>query len=444
MELLVAAAMALTVIAALANMFSRFSRAASDTQSIIAMSTQLRTTATRLRQDLAGVTAPLTPPVSPDASAGYFELVEGPGTDFLRPVLSGSTISNMAAITGTDSILGDVDDILMFTTRSPAAAFTGRFTTSSGTGQIESQVAEVAWFCRPMPLQPVSGLTLQNLYRRKLLVLSYVGAGAFQTNANNQLPASETIPSCYDRFDISVRHDPTVNLLVPNSLADLARRENRFVPNSPSSSLVRAAASGTSIFNIGTTPYVSGTTHPGIIFTAASNRIGEDVVMGNVIGFDVRVYDPDAQPRLSSSMPVYPHEQGFGSIATTSTTSFRGGFVDLGCLATGSTTVSSLTAGGNTKSGLAKTSVTGSATYDTWTTLYESNGLDDDGTLGVDQGINGVDDSVPTDGLPDDASEDEAPPPYSRRVPAIEVRIRCYDPASKQIRQTTIRKQFPN
>jgi hypothetical protein len=195
---------------------------------------------------------------------------------------------------------------------------------------------------------------------------------------------------------------------------------------------------------MGTTPYLTGslaTTNAGIIFDAASNRQGEDVVMGNVIGFDVRIFDSDAQPRLSvsGSIPVYPHEQGY--LALTSTASFRGGFVDLGCLPTANLT--GLTAGGNGKlAGLAKTTATGTATYDTWSNHFESNGIDDDGLLGIDQGTNGVDDN--SNGLPDDANEDEVPPPYSRRVPSIEVRIRCFDPASKQIRQTTVRRQFPN
>ena len=336
----------------------------------------------------------------------------------------------IAAITGTDSILGDVDDVLLFTTRSTGGLFAGRY----GSTQIESPVAEVAWFCRPMADQPIAGLTLQNLYRRQLLVISHVGTAPFHTStAVSNLLSGSTIPAVYNSYDISLRSDPTIGALVPNSLTDLMLRGNRFVPT--------LRASGTAPLLMGTTPYLTGslaTTNAGVIFDAASNRQGEDVVMGNVIGFDVRIFDSDAQPRLSGSIPVYPHEQGY--LALTSTASFGGGFIDLGCLPTSTLTL--LSAGGAAKSGLQKTSATGTATYDTWSNHFESNGIDDDGSLGIDQGSNGVDDN--SNGLPDDANEDEVPPPYGRRVPSIEVRIRCFDPASKQIRQTTVRRQFPN
>jgi hypothetical protein len=437
-ELMVASSIALAVIGALASMFALFSRTASDTQAIVTMTSQLRSSATRLSQDLAGLTAALRPPQNPNSGAGYFEYIEGPGTDLFRLVVnsgnimtSTTSITGVAAITATDSILGDVDDVLLFTTRATGNLFVGKY----GSNQIESPVAEVAWFCRPMPDQPIPGLTLQNLYRRQLLVLSHVGATPFHTSTpvSNFLSGS-TIPAVYNAYDISLRSDPTIGALVPNSLSDLMLRSNRFVPT--------LRASGTSPFLMGTTPYLTGslaTTNAGVIFDAASNRQGEDVVMGNVIGFDVRIFDPDARPRLSGSTPVYPHEQGY--LALTSTASFSGGFVDLGCLPTANLT--GLTAGGNGKlAGLAKTTATGTATYDTWSTHFESNGIDDDGVLGIDQGTNGGDDN--SNGLPDDALEAEVPPPYGRRVPAIEVRIRCYDPASRQIRQTTVRRQFPD
>jgi hypothetical protein len=77
------------------------------------------------------------------------------------------------------------------------------------------------------------------------------------------------------------------------------------------------------------------------------------------------------------------------------------------------------------------------ATYDTWSTHYEGNGLDDDGRYGVDQGINQMDDN--NNGFVDEPEEGETRPPYPTRLWAIEVRMRCYEPASRQIRQVTVR-----
>lgn len=431
-ELLVASAIALSVIGALATLFSIFSRTASDSQAVVELTSRMRSTANRLRQDLIGLTVPLRPPVNPELGAGYFELIEGPNTDFVR--VSGATT---VVITGTDSVLGDVDDILLFTTRSTGELFTGKYST----GQIASPVAEVAWFCRPAAVQPLPGLTLQNLYRRQLLVISHVGASPFHNTAlppglSNQLPAGNTIPTVYNTYDISLRSDPVVATLVPNTLADLMRRENRFIPT--------MRTSGTSLF---VPVLASGSSATGLVFDAASGREGEDVILDNVIGFDVRVFDPDAQPRASGPWPIYPNEQGYltlsssGALTATGTLPARGGFVDLGCLPASGLTI--LTGSGSLKSGLVKPTLTGTATYDTWSTHFEADGIDNDTSGKADQGIDGADDGGIA-GLPDDAAENEVPPPYGRRIRAIEIRIRCFDPASRQIRQTTVRQQFAN
>lgn len=68
--------------------------------------------------------------------------------------------------------------------------------------------------------------------------------------------------------------------------------------------------------------------------------------------------------------------------------------------------------------------------YDTWSMAYESDGLD--------QNRSGVADEA-RDGFQYDTDRQrEAPPPYDRQLRGIEVRIRIYDPDTKQIRQTTV------
>ena len=175
-ELLVASTIALIVMGAVASLFGSFSRAGTNSQSVVDMSNRLRVAANSLRQDLAGLTAPLTPPLSPDGSLGYFEIVEGPIQDGLAMSGSGTLITPVVSASASSSLLADIDDALLFTTRKAGNPFTGRFGLD-GT-LISSQTAEVAWYCRPSPLstQTVTGLTLFTLYRRQLLVLPYAGA----------------------------------------------------------------------------------------------------------------------------------------------------------------------------------------------------------------------------------------------------------------------------
>lgn len=390
-ELLVASTIALMVMGGVASLMALFSRTATYSQAIVDMSSRMRNAASRLRQDLGGITVSVAPPLSPESASGYFEIVEGSMQDSLA----------------TTTLVADTDDALLFTTRSLSGPFEGRF---SGTNQVESTTAEVAWFCRPSTTQPVQGVTLQTLYRRQLLVLGYVGASPFLTigsATNNQVTG--TLPTAYNTHDISLRSDPTVgNALVPNTLADLAQRENRFFHGPTFSTAFPNSATG-------------------LTFDSASGREGEDVVLTNVIAFDVRVFDPDAQPMLNGTTIVYPPEQTYtGPTAGM----FKGCFVDLGRTPSAVTT---LTSGAATKSGL-------TATYDTWTTAYESNGVDDDSDGIIDEGTNGVDNNG--NNIPDDPAEDETAPPYATPLRAIEIRIRCYDPTSREIRQVTVRQAF--
>ena len=79
-------------------------------------------------------------------------------------------------------------------------------------------------------------------------------------------------------------------------------------------------------------------------------------------------------------------------------------------------------------------------TYDTWSRDYEVNGLDDDGDGVVDEGSNGTD--TDGDGWPEYSGTAETSPPYPVALRGVEVRIRCYEPHSKQVRQITIRHSF--
>lgn len=85
------------------------------------------------------------------------------------------------------------------------------------------------------------------------------------------------------------------------------------------------------------------------------------------------------------------------------------------------------------------------AVYDTWSTHYEHDGFNQDGdTVAgaplVDEGTNGFDD----DGIGgvDDELEKEAPPPYPVPLRGIQVKIRVFEPGTRQIREVTVVQDF--
>jgi prepilin-type N-terminal cleavage/methylation domain-containing protein len=463
-ELLVAATISLVVMGAVAQLFSLFSRTFNDSQTTIELSGRMRTTAWQLRQDLAGLTVDPVPWVQPESDSGYLEILEGPVHDATLAVATGGASTPYApyAIPSgapTSNLEGDTDDILLFTTRAAAGTFTGRYEN----GTIESPYAEVAWFCRPAGTQPVAGTTLYNLYRRQLLVVGYAGKAPFLGNGNAVAVANLTSPSQQGQsrgtqlYDISMRLEGAS--AVPNSLGDLTKRENR------------CFLSGSTSLRKSVFPYelltdaAAGYRMPIEATFDSTDRVWEDVILTNVIAFDVRVYDPAARPLVppTSSTTLYPGDPGYDS--STSSSLARGAFVDLGWrgglptsiatfLTSGTVFVERTTTATGTaipageilqSSGLYVTGPTRNevlpvATYDTWSLHYEFNGVDDDGDDKIDQGTNGLDDNA--DLLPDNAPEYETSPPYPVPLKGIEVRIRVFEPSNQQVRQTTIRHTF--
>ncbi|MBI3463227.1 MAG: prepilin-type N-terminal cleavage/methylation domain-containing protein [Planctomycetes bacterium] len=221
-EMLVATAVTLLLVGMVVSIFGVLSERVSDARATIEMSDRLRATKQQLQQDLQGVTTVMRPPLRPEQNLGYFEVKEGPIGPIVSPQalfyvdqeLNGYT----SGVDVADQTIGDVDDLLQFTSRSQhGAPFLGRF----GNGTTQSDVAEISWFLR--------GTTL---YRRMLLVLP-----------DRQV---ETLPdfdsnkdyTFYSRYDVSVRQEggpfdvflpaPTPPRLVTNSLGDLTKRENRY------------------------------------------------------------------------------------------------------------------------------------------------------------------------------------------------------------------------
>ena len=394
-EMLVATAVTLILVGLIVQLFGVVGNSVTASRSLLESTDQLRSTAFRLRTDLSGITAVPLPPARPESDRGYLEIIEGPKTD---------------ATFAPSGILGDYDDVLMFTTRSPGGPFVGTF---GGSQSIESMTAEVAWFCQPASVQPISGLTIYNLYRKQMLVMGVVGAGSF---ANTNSITGATIPSVYNSYDLSLR--PEGSALYPNSLGDLTKRENRFLH-------ILASGSAASF------PFscLIGPTVSGIVFDAASGRQGEDLILTNVIAFDVRVYDPEAAMRSSGDQVLTPGDRGYGAASAISPTP-KGAYIDLGADIDVGVGKSGTSLGAAMA---AKARFTGACTYDTWSTHYEANGRDEDGDGVTDDGTNG---------LVDELAEYDTLPPYSAPLRGLEVRIRVYEPSSRQVRQFTVRHSF--
>ena len=299
-ELLVATTLTLILMAAVVSLFGNLANSIAESRSTLEMTDRLRTVSTMLQSDLAGATATMLPPQRPDAARGYFEIIEGPignGPSMVAPA-SVAIKTDPAGSTVPDTTVGDFDDILMFTTRSADRPFAGRYA-GSADGMIRSDLAEVAWFVRG-----------NTLYRRVLLIAP--GANVPPGGAQG----------FYAGNDISVRL--VGGRLLANSLTDLAKREFRFahdyrawpydargwgrlgLPTLRECSATNWIAGGTvpvfkapSQVDLWNNPYPWATTpwerETGCLDAYRDGpRVADDIVLTNVIRFDVKVWDPGA------------------------------------------------------------------------------------------------------------------------------------------------------
>lgn len=515
-EVLVAVTLTMIMMAAVVQIFAIVGQSINNSRSTLEMSERLRATANRLRLDLEGATADMTPPARPEDGRGYFEYVEGPvGID---PTVSAG--KNTDEANAEDFTVGDIDDILQFTTRSDAEPFLGRALVIDTAGTpaktvIKSQAAEVAWFLR--------GTTL---YRRVLLVSPSFDADlrtpekeaevvnkryVFLQHPDFRHKNGEQI-GFYNNYDLSVHWDVNQGKIVCNTLSDLTRRECRFAH--PPLSLdgttsgfphaLHLTAYGQWYYlglpilqecshsawpfpingripyrsNPGIEPAVYNLTATSLPFDAWVNtypfeeidkdtgaiklnispsdyppnpppawpgsvaayipplylgpRVAEDVILTNVLSFDVKAWDPEAPVVLSGNNALLPGDVGY---LTTLPHASLGAYVDLGY----ATTVAGL----SHFSGMPTTGTaidTALRIYDTWSTHYEHDGVDQDGLGVIDQGTDGFDNNA--DGVVDDPGEREAPPPYDKPLRGIQVKIRTFDPDSRQVREVTIRHDF--
>lgn len=397
-ELLVTMVVTLILIGALAQAFAIVGESLSQGRAVMELSGSLRFVANRLQKDLDGITVAVTPWTDEGTGAGYFEIVDGPSTDN-EPVITPAI----------PTMFGDIDDVIAFTAFSDGTPFLG---VVNGNMR-ESAYAEIVW---SVHLDDRNGNGVRDdgefflVSRRVLLILPEMGS-----------LVSENLADFWEKNDLSVRFEGSE--IKANSLADLTKRENRFARNAKS-------------------PFP----HP--LNTDLTVRTGpkaaDDLMLSNVLAFDVRVFDPDAPIyKISddSNEALIPGDPGYVSAASSAASDpslylGKGAFVDLGYVHR----VSGAPAGLRFSDFPKSKSQLQTYTYCTWTMYYERDGLDQDENKPVDQGTNGIDDDG-VNGV-DDVGERETSPPYPLPLRGIQVKIRAWDPDSRQVRQVSVVSNF--
>lgn len=359
-ELLIAMILSLILLYGILELFRYVSGTMNEARTSLNMSANLNGAALLLRQDLARI--PATLPAKPgnidrangkeiSDRDGYLEITEGPDTAESHPFRVGDGTNNLP-----DKTVGDTDDIIGFVAKANAnSPFRGLL----GGEIAERYAAEVVWFVRG-----------NTLYRRVLLIddqrTSNSTANTIEETADRKNRfghgGRQTNSFPYPLYSSSSATDPWYYLRMPlleetlHLKAVLPWKDAFPPPSSPEQANP----------DLWTQPYFfpnlqdrkSGALTQ---YVPRHPRAGEDVVLTNVLSFDIRVWD-----------------------------SGQNDFVDLG---TGSWTNNQQASLGNV--------------WDSWTQQYAEQ------------------------------------PPFTKNLEAIKFTIRCFDPASKIIKQVTVIHRFP-
>jgi hypothetical protein len=396
-----------------------------------------------------------------------------------------------------DPSLGDIDDVLALTTRSQAEPFLGRVDPQlAGVpglppsvreallgGLLESQVAEVVWWVQAERnvadnLATISALSLtdqiaqavapgavtqypngtpiRSLHRRALLIRPDLDDVLRRAQRRGVIAVTdEGLAAFFNNNDISARVERTADgqlQLRANSLADLTERQNRFAHMfAPPPDLTRPAGFPYPLsFQRRTYPLANQSVNlmadtnlllrRGSLKNLYVNdrdylRRGEDIVLTDLLSFDVRVFDPQAPLTAVGGLAVSPGDPAWN---TSGPVAGRGAFVDLGYA--GSDEPLSLFSGLPHLKSLLPGASRRLRYYCTWSATYERDGLDQDGVLGPDQQTNGVDDNGV--GGVDDITERETAAPYPVPLRGITIGLRTMEFNTRQVRQVSVAKDF--
>jgi hypothetical protein len=448
-EMLMATAITLLMMAAIVNLFATMTASISGRRAVIELNSQLRQVRQRLALDLAGCTVPsgeggLMPwRQRPGEAIGYLEIVEGiredmfpsnlllqdtnsdglPDIDPTTSIIPSSQVLDPDGPEVTDaSGLGDFDDVLAMTVRSLDEPFVAEI---DNVGRVESNLAEVLWYAFENPADGSQGEPgMRKIYRRVYLIAPWLPPG----------------PN-YDG-KVSMHVEPGAGR-VPNTLADLTRREYRAgrMPGSPFPH-----------------DFQYGSLEGGNPFDASH------IVLSDALAFDVRVYDPGAPLFNVAGVVVQPGDPAWAGAAVTAGNAIGfGAYVDLGWDGDPQDYVppaaqptffqlERMVGWHPVRFASDPTDFRGPpCVYDTWTWHYENDAVDQYGdgidinTDGipdqlVDMGRNGIDDDN-ANGV-DDIAERETSPPYPVPLRGVKVILRTYERDARQVREVSVTNSF--
>ena len=427
-EIMIALTMTLIVLGAMMTAFQYASQKMQAGRAVMELANRARAAESLLRADLAGVTVEPRPYAQTASPPGYFEYIEGPTRDATNYL---STTSNY---------LGDIDDVLAMTVRSKGRLFQGRWNGVI----IESPQAEVIWFTtwNNLDINPATVNFDESVsVRRRALLIAPAGVPPLLLDEATDV----NVNLFFNNNDISARvvagDTATTYDVIANNLSDLALRKNRFChqqdPFNPTNN--------SSIHNF-----------PNVLrrdfLLNRLKPIGDDIVLTDVAGFDLRVYSPNINVNTAVATGVdiiaQPGDIGYVNFGTLAG-SPNGAFVDLasdpsdpnGWFA-GNASLKSQCSYTQALSLLPFVGIEN--VFDTWSPSYESNSINEDFVVGVDtisdEGTNGLDDDA-LNGV-DDTAERETLPPYANPIRGLEVTIRLIEKGTKQVHQTTIVHSF--
>lgn len=465
-EMMIALIITLMIVFAMVEAFRRIGETTTDGRATIEMLGQIRHCRVLMEEDISRCTIPVEMrdprALSPDQYHGYFELIEGIGSDsdpggyYVRTgvglTYNTFNFADAANFLAAESrtLFGDLTDILCMTIRNDDNPFRGRFAVGPGVdGQwgtnddvinvIESNLAEVIWWAE-LNDQSQDGVwnpgETFTIHRRVLLI-----------RPDLAIPTpTMTVPAFHRNNDVSVHHhfDATTHTymgLQANSLGDLTFRWNRTAHDPIDFSLTDGGmpANPLGLSSGGFLSPIDPAQLPA--YVSASMR-GEDVVLSNVLGFDFRVWDPNvpvcAYTPATGELPegLVPGDPGYEAALLAGNVAGAGAFVDLGAVdptvsAANANMYAAMTAISNPHfvGGMQARSYLpfGNYVYDPWTLRYETDTYNQDGLLDMD--------AVVDEG-------GETSPPYPFPLKLLQVRIRMYESDTRQVKQVSQNIQF--
>lgn len=418
-ELLVALALSLLLLLGVVELLSRVGGTMNDTRAAMGASANLHEAAILLRQDLARIPDTLaTKPLRiADASEkeisdndGYLEIIEGPYGVLSHPYVDSSRNN------APDPTVGDVDDIIAFTAFAEHTRFRGLVLNENQVYSIEeTDIAEIVWFVRG-----------NTLYRRVRLIKDDTPVSeradrkfrllhAFEDNSGDSVVNSFPYPL----YDID-NHPDWRYLRVPT----LEETLHKNWTSGQWKTITFDSTGFTENPDLWEQPHFfpnSQDSHSGSLKQFVDNprksRAGEDVVLTNVLSFDVKVWCPET-----------------------------GDFVDLG-------TADSVWVDNNNQPILNVNQPNSPRTWDSWTQNgeyadklppYPTKELIDEVTRLEAELANTPDDEQKLEEAKDKLKQAQEQLVRFGRLEAVQITIRCFDPASRVIKQVTVEHQFNN